>query len=46
MIKKNLKVKEINKKAKGVILFLGDGMSIATVTAARILDGQQKGNTG
>ena len=33
-------------KAKNVILFVGDGMSLATVTAARILDGQRKGGPG
>lgn len=33
-------------KAKNVIIFLGDGMSLTTVTAARILDGQQKGGSG
>ena len=33
-------------KARNVILFVGDGMGIATVTAARILDGQQHGGTG
>lgn len=32
--------------AKNIILFVGDGMSIATTTAARILDGQQKGMPG
>ncbi|HUK62896.1 MAG TPA: alkaline phosphatase, partial [Dongiaceae bacterium] len=32
--------------AKNVILFVGDGMGIATVTAARILEGQQRGATG
>jgi len=32
--------------ARNVILFVGDGMGIATVTAARILDGQQKGGPG
>jgi alkaline phosphatase len=32
--------------AKNVILFIGDGMGIATVTAARILEGQLEGNTG
>ncbi|MGO4781652.1 alkaline phosphatase, partial [Lysobacter sp. 2RAB21] len=30
-------------KAKNVILFVGDGMSLTTVAAARILDGQLKG---
>ena len=33
-------------KARNVILFVGDGMGIATVTAARILDGQQRGGQG
>ncbi|MEQ9561330.1 MAG: alkaline phosphatase, partial [Woeseiaceae bacterium] len=30
-------------KAKNVILFVGDGMGVSTVTAARILEGQLKG---
>jgi len=29
--------------AKNVILFVGDGMGISTVTAARILEGQLRG---
>jgi alkaline phosphatase len=33
-------------RAKNVILFVGDGMSLATVAAARILDGQRKGLPG
>ena len=33
-------------KAKNVILFLGDGMGISTVTAGRIYDGQMKGVDG
>ncbi len=33
-------------KAKNVILFLGDGMSLTTVAAARILEGQRNGNPG
>lgn len=38
---------ELNKAvAKRVILFLGDGMSIPTITASRILKGQQEGHTG
>jgi len=32
--------------AKNVILFIGDGMGVATVTAARILDGQSRGESG
>ncbi len=33
-------------KAKNVILFVGDGMGISTLTAARILKGQRAGNLG
>ena len=33
-------------KAKNVILFVGDGMGISTVTAARILAGQLEGGLG
>jgi len=33
-------------RAKNVILFVGDGMGISTVTAARILEGQLRGETG
>lgn len=32
--------------AKNVILFLGDGMSLDTIVAARILEGQQRGEAG
>ena len=32
--------------AKNVILFIGDGMGVTTVTAARIFDGQSKGMPG
>lgn len=34
------------KRAKNIILFLGDGMSLTTVAAARILKGQRQGKTG
>lgn len=33
-------------RAKNVILFVGDGMSLTTVAAARILDGQRRGSPG
>lgn len=33
-------------KAKNVILFVGDGMSLTTVSAARIYEGQQRQQTG
>ena len=32
--------------AKNVILFIGDGMGISTITAARIFDGQSQGKNG
>ena len=34
------------KRARNVILFIGDGMGITTITAARILEGQRKGGLG
>ncbi|MEQ8411855.1 MAG: alkaline phosphatase [Erythrobacter sp.] len=33
-------------KAKNVILFIGDGMGISTITAARIYEGQKRGESG
>ena len=33
-------------RARNLILFLGDGMSVTTLTAARILEGQQQGMPG
>ncbi|MFZ2235552.1 MAG: alkaline phosphatase [Dokdonella sp.] len=33
-------------KPRNVIVFLGDGMSITTIAAARILEGQRKGESG
>ncbi|SFE87654.1 Alkaline phosphatase, partial [Marinobacter sp. DSM 26671] len=33
-------------KAKNVILFVGDGMGVSTLTAARILEGQRQGSPG
>lgn len=35
-----------NSLANNVILFLGDGMGVSTVTAARIYEGQQQGKSG
>ena len=34
------------RQARNVILFLGDGMGVSTVTAARILAGQLRGDSG
>ncbi len=39
-------VEPANKKAKNVILFVGDGMGVSTVTASRIYEGQSLGKTG
>ncbi|EDW08360.2 membrane-bound alkaline phosphatase [Drosophila mojavensis] len=46
-LEKRLKLPQPDgKRAKNLILFLGDGMSLSTVTAARILKGQRAGGTG
>jgi len=34
------------RRAKNVILFIGDGMGVSTLTAARILEGQLRGESG
>jgi alkaline phosphatase len=41
---KKLKIRK--GKAKNVILFLGDGMGVSTLTASRILEGQLRGESG
>ncbi len=38
------KLRQNDNQAKNVILFVGDGMGISTITAARILEGQSKPN--
>ncbi|XP_026131345.1 alkaline phosphatase-like isoform X1 [Carassius auratus] len=46
-LKNALTLQDLNKNvAKNIILFLGDGMGIPTVTAARILKGQLNGQNG
>ncbi|KAM9735988.1 intestinal-type alkaline phosphatase-like [Dama dama] len=40
------KLQPIQTAAKNVILFLGDGMGVSTVTATRILKGQMDGKPG
>ncbi|XP_017131882.1 membrane-bound alkaline phosphatase [Drosophila elegans] len=46
-IAKRLELPQLDKRrAKNVIMFLGDGMSLSTVAAARIHKGQLKGNPG
>lgn len=37
---------KFGKKAKNVILFVGDGMGVTTLTAARIFEGQMRGSSG
>ena len=46
MLREQLRKKPNKNKAKNVIMFLGDGMSTSTVTAARICFGQKMGHTG
>ena len=45
-IQRSEQLKPITGKARNVILFVGDGMGVSTVTAARILEGQMRGLTG
>ncbi|ELU10153.1 hypothetical protein CAPTEDRAFT_149113 [Capitella teleta] len=45
-LEKLLNIKENSNKARNVILFLGDGMGIPTITAGRIYKGQKEGNPG
>ncbi|KAG3275523.1 intestinal-type alkaline phosphatase 1-like [Ictidomys tridecemlineatus] len=40
------KLKPIQTSAKNLIIFLGDGMGVPTVTATRILKGQKQGKLG
>lgn len=41
-----MKVQPNVRQAKNIILFLGDGMGVPTITAARILKGQMAGHSG
>ncbi|HWU82986.1 MAG TPA: alkaline phosphatase [Methylophilaceae bacterium] len=45
-IRRSEHIQPIHGKAKNVILFIGDGMGISTITAARILEGQLRGEPG
>lgn len=45
-LRSQLMKRRTEKVAKNVIFFLGDGMSIATLTASRIYAGQREGRTG
>ncbi len=45
-VEANARIQPNKRRAKNVILFLGDGMGVSTITAARILDGQMRGMKG
>jgi alkaline phosphatase len=45
-VERNAAIQPDRRRARNVILFIGDGMGVTTVTAARILAGQQKGMLG
>ncbi|KAM9127544.1 intestinal-type alkaline phosphatase-like [Pangshura tecta] len=45
-IKATLKLQPMNYQARNLILFLGDGMGVPTITATRILKGQLQGQLG
>lgn len=38
--------RNVHQRARNIILFVGDGMGVSTVTAARIYEGQKKGMAG
>ncbi|CAH3032764.1 unnamed protein product [Porites lobata] len=46
LLKNNLKVEPNKATAKNTILFIGDGMGITSITAARILEGQMERGYG
>ncbi|WP_423810693.1 alkaline phosphatase [Pseudohalioglobus lutimaris] len=43
---KNLSLEPVKDRAKNIILFVGDGMGVSTVTASRIFEGQSLGMVG
>lgn len=45
-LEQHLQMQPITGTARNVILFVGDGMSIPTITAARIYEGQKRGVDG
>ncbi|XP_017879385.1 alkaline phosphatase 4-like [Ceratina calcarata] len=45
-LRRNLAYRNNENRAKNIIIFIGDGMGISTVTAGRIYKGQIKGNAG
>jgi alkaline phosphatase len=45
-LQRALQRKPVEGPVKNIILFVGDGMGLSTVTAARIFDGQLRGESG
>ncbi|PSN34159.1 hypothetical protein C0J52_10039, partial [Blattella germanica] len=45
-LRKSLETEPVVGRAKNVVVFVGDGMGMATVTAARIYKGQRAGRSG
>ncbi|MFZ8963979.1 MAG: alkaline phosphatase [Steroidobacteraceae bacterium] len=45
-VTRRLEEQPLTGRARNVILFIGDGMGISTITAARILEGQLRGESG
>src|SRR6185295_1902522 len=45
-VEANLRQTPNTERARNVILFVGDGMGVTTITAARILEGQMQGMKG
>ena len=45
-LSRRLQISPNTARAKNVILFVGDGMGVSTVTASRIFDGQSLGQSG
>lgn len=45
-LRRNLAYRYNENRAKNIIIFIGDGMGMSTITAGRIYKGQTKGSTG
>lgn len=41
-----LSMRNIEKRAKNIIIFIGDGMGMASITSGRIFTGQRQGFAG
>ncbi|XP_001603241.1 alkaline phosphatase 4 [Nasonia vitripennis] len=45
-LRRILSLQNNQNRAKNVIIFIGDGMGLSTITSGRIFKGQQRGNSG